>query len=68
MPSKHKFRFEGGYENFNLTTRENSKNIEPTPESELNSYNFLFVATKYTIDTRDVYKDPTLGILYYNEL
>ena len=64
----HKFRFEGGYENINLTTRENSENIEPTPESELNSYNILFVAAKYTIDTRDVYKDPTLGILYYNEL
>lgn len=64
----HKFRFEGGYENINLTTRENSENTDPTPENELNSYDFLFAAAKYTIDTRDVYKDPTLGILYYNEL
>ncbi len=57
-----------GFEELDLTVNENSGNTEPTPLNEFDSYRYIFTGINYTNDTRDIYNDPTQGLLWYNQI
>ena len=63
----NKFKFNSGINEFDVKIRYNSgSSLKTTPSMQVKKYNYIFSSFKYIYDTRDIYKDPNHGVLWYN--